>query len=287
MRESFEAQATAFAQAPRLTAYSITATFGDGQPGRVNERVVDKRGKFHFDTMTWKAGDIAYQFFKERFPEGITDSQFLSCCQEWVLLVCDDFYPIFLSRVEDCSITLYPQDLDGLVEAWKRYDWCERAMLMIEFGDVVNRGIDSYDEIDSFFSPLIALVLLQRLDDAVIAEFLDGSGLSEVIFEIAALRDRLQPPTRVVRAIDLAIKFAGKVRAKLAVQGKLAKDPKQKDKVMVRDCWDAWQRRPDSYNGKAEFARDMREKFPKLKSQAVIERWCRIWEREIITQPAE
>ncbi len=190
MRESFEAQATAFAQAPRLTAYSITATFGDGQPGRVNERVVDKRGKFHFDTMTWKAGDIAYQFFKERFPEGITDSQFLSCCQEWVLLVCDDFYPIFLSRVEDCSITLYPQDLDGLVEAWKRYDWCERAMLMIEFGDVVNRGIDSYDEIDSFFSPLIALVLLQRLDDAVIAEFLDGSGPPRVTILVASIEPR-------------------------------------------------------------------------------------------------
>ncbi len=58
------------------------------------------------------------------------------------------------------------------------------------------------------------------------------------------------------------------------------KDPKQADKAVVRECWDDWQKHPQHYKGKAAFARDMREKFPNLESQAVIERWCRTWERE-------
>ena len=68
--------------------------------------------------------------------------------------------------------------------------------------------------------------------------------------------------------------------ARFAAYAKLANDPKQRDKTQVRDCWDAWQKRPDSYKGKAAFARDMREKFPNLESQPVIEGWCRTWERE-------
>ena len=63
-----------------------------------------------------------------------------------------------------------------------------------------------------------------------------------------------------------------------AVGEKLANDPKQKDKATVRECWDDWQKQPTRYRSKAAFARDMREKFPRLESQPVIERWCREWE---------
>lgn len=57
-------------------------------------------------------------------------------------------------------------------------------------------------------------------------------------------------------------------------------DPKQKDKTLVRECWDAWQTDQSRYKSKAAFARDMREKFPSLESQPVIEGWCRAWERK-------
>ena len=68
--------------------------------------------------------------------------------------------------------------------------------------------------------------------------------------------------------------------ARTGAQAKLAVDPKQRDKAVVRECWEAWQSQPDRYKGKAAFARDMREKFPNLESQPVIEVWCRAWERE-------
>lgn len=67
--------------------------------------------------------------------------------------------------------------------------------------------------------------------------------------------------------------------AKFAVQSKLAADPKQIEKKFVYQCWQDWQKKPDSYNGKAAFARDMLAKYESLKSQPVIEGWCRDWEK--------
>ena len=68
---------------------------------------------------------------------------------------------------------------------------------------------------------------------------------------------------------------------------KLANDPKQRDKLIVRECWENWQIEPNNYESKAAFARDMLDKFSTLKSQPVIERWCRQWEMENDTQQAE
>ena len=72
--------------------------------------------------------------------------------------------------------------------------------------------------------------------------------------------------------------------ASLAARTKIANDPKQKDKTVVRECWNTWQKNPDDYESKAKFARDMLEQFPNLESQPVIEGWCRTWERE--TKPS-
>ena len=67
---------------------------------------------------------------------------------------------------------------------------------------------------------------------------------------------------------------------------KLAIDPKQVEKAVVRECWNEWKKQSNRYSGKAEFARDMLTKFEHLKSQPVIERWCREWEKEVGSQPA-
>jgi hypothetical protein len=55
-------------------------------------------------------------------------------------------------------------------------------------------------------------------------------------------------------------------------------DPKQAAKQHVRECWELWQKEPARYAGKAAFARDMLSKYEDLKSQPVIEGWCRDWE---------
>jgi len=66
--------------------------------------------------------------------------------------------------------------------------------------------------------------------------------------------------------------------ARYAAYARHATDPKQKDKALVRECWVEWQKEPSRYKTKAAFARDMLDKFESLKSQPVIEGWCREWE---------
>lgn len=73
-----------------------------------------------------------------------------------------------------------------------------------------------------------------------------------------------------------------------ATAARLKNDPKQAAKQKVKECWDAWQSKPNQYKSKSAFARDMLDKFPHeeggevgLESQRVIERWCKEWESEL------
>jgi hypothetical protein len=81
--------------------------------------------------------------------------------------------------------------------------------------------------------------------------------------------------------------------ATLGAAAKLAKDPKQREKASVRECWDEWQKTPlnrdgtTKYAGKTAFAKDMLTKYESLESVAVISRWCLAWEKELVTQLAE
>lgn len=100
-----------------------------------------------------------------------------------------------------------------------------------------------------------------------------------------AIREYLDADS-IWRFASLCIKDAKAIMASEGGISRTSNDPKQQDKVVVRECWDAWQKRPEIYEGKAAFARDMRDKFPNLKSQVVIERWCRLWELETKTSPS-
>lgn len=68
--------------------------------------------------------------------------------------------------------------------------------------------------------------------------------------------------------------------ARRAAKERLKRDPKQREKKFVLDCWVEWQAKPSNYLSKAEFARDMLQKCTYLKSNKKIEDWCREWEQE-------
>lgn len=80
-------------------------------------------------------------------------------------------------------------------------------------------------------------------------------------------------------AVEAGRQFQITFNAKNAAYTKAAKDPKQKEKSFVFECWQDWQKNPDSYNGKAAFARDMLAKCEHLTSQKKIEDWCREWKK--------
>jgi len=106
--------------------------------------------------------------------------------------------------------------------------------------------------------------------------------------EIMAYADKVKFEAQIKKAIAAqlpgllaaAVNERATERASKAANKRHAIDPKQADKAMVRECWDDWQKQPDRYDGKAAFARDMLTKYESLKSQPVIEGWCRAWERE-------
>lgn len=75
-------------------------------------------------------------------------------------------------------------------------------------------------------------------------------------------------------------------REKKGAKAKLANDPKQQEKITVKECWEAWQIKPDQYKNKTKFASAMIDKFKPdnpdedskhLSSVKVITDWCRDW----------
>lgn len=89
---------------------------------------------------------------------------------------------------------------------------------------------------------------------------------------------------------DLADKFASLLmlnsravlseRGKKAALARLENDPRQKEKELVYECWQQWQKTPNKYKSKAAFARDMLDKCEHLTSTKKIEDWCRQWETQ-------
>ncbi|WP_155848163.1 hypothetical protein [Advenella kashmirensis] len=72
-----------------------------------------------------------------------------------------------------------------------------------------------------------------------------------------------------------------------AAAKRLLNDPKQEEKKFIYECWKEWKKNSINYKSKAAFARDMIEKCEYLTSTKKIEDWCREWEKETTTQPAQ
>ncbi|SSW66661.1 hypothetical protein AVE30378_02200 [Achromobacter veterisilvae] len=68
-----------------------------------------------------------------------------------------------------------------------------------------------------------------------------------------------------------------RAQARAGALAKLSADPKQRDKALVRECWQAWQAKPESYPSQAAFARDMLTKCAHLVNTRTVEDWCREW----------
>ena len=132
----------------------------------------------------------------------------------------------------------------------------ERAQAVI---DILTIGFPDNDlDFDDAERSEVVFSLYAKKVDHVIRENLDSESIWQLIHIAGDMRERM-----------IATRNANR-RHKV--------DPKQADKDRVKECWDLWQLDRSRYDGKAAFARDMLSKFEALKSQQVIERWCRHWE---------
>lgn len=86
---------------------------------------------------------------------------------------------------------------------------------------------------------------------------------------------------------DVIRRIEANVRSEMAAKAasfRVQNDPKTLKKQLVKQHWDNWQSTPSMYKNQARFAQIMLDKYggpeeADLKSQPVIEGWCRDWKK--------
>lgn len=121
------------------------------------------------------------------------------------------------------------------------------------------------------------------VQDELVQKLSAIQNLSVLVINGAAKKDE-QSTIIINQLIDLSAQKAE--REKKGVIAKLANDPKQQEKIIVKECWEAWQIKPDQYKNKTKFASAMIDKFKPdnpdddskhLSSVKVITDWCKDW----------
>lgn len=182
-------------------------------------------------------------------------------CFAWDALYQGHFYRKLLSLGYDSEVKF-----SKLFERMKTYEWS---------GEFVDRPRSELHEISMF-----GLILFDRIvrADAEKMSFADVFDLHEDLSLCLNYVMDIQKTSDHSRQNALA---------------RWRDDPKQKDKKMVKECWDEWQKTPLNLEGKPKylgdtaFAKDMLTKSEYLESNAVITRWCRQWKNKTTTMPAE
>jgi hypothetical protein len=117
---------------------------------------------------------------------------------------------------------------------------------------------------------------LREIDNALVGMALDGrSTVSSTVLAVNALAN--------AQAIESGSDELKAARRKMASAGGFARhrnDPKQLEKQEVYQCYLNWRAGRTKYKSKAQFARDMLDKYTKLESQKKIEDWVRLWDRQ-------
>lgn len=132
------------------------------------------------------------------------------------------------------------------------------------------------NEVREMYRELFLFHAIKEIDNALVGIALGGSdSIAAAVAATSALANAV--------AIESGDEHLVEARSRLAFEAateKYRRDPKQREKAFVRECWEQWQKNPISYESKASFARDMLSKCEHLVSTKKIEDWCRQWEAE-------
>jgi hypothetical protein len=127
----------------------------------------------------------------------------------------------------------------------------------------------------------LLLDCLQCIDDAATSLSLNEHGVSDVL----AAAERFAN-FQVLSSEGAHMK---RIRSEMASRSALARhrdSPKQKAKLFIKECWDAWQQHPERYRTQTEFVKDVLTKIdvdqhgnPIIESTTVYNKWIREWKR--------
>lgn len=287
----------------KIKYYSIGQSFGENTKGRETHQIINtSKCRRSLGESLWIAGNQSYAVLKaallqengsaENIDANIDESIDYLIDQSNDFL-CRDFYPTVIEMLDQEMIELANCDKEKFLDVWPKYELADRFLIFSQLIDGNPLAFKETSDFVPFVCRLAAVSVLSLIDEASLCMLCDDQeGLLECSIDIEKCRTFLTPPTRLFHAIDMAVKMSASEKGKKAAIAKLAIDPKQADKAQVLECWKAWRKTPldrdgkPKYKGNEAFARDML-KFESLESTQVITRWCRTWEKEHVTQPAQ
>jgi hypothetical protein len=262
-----------------LMAYDLAASFGADSEGRNRRRLVTSWKTDRLGEEPWTLGMKAYDALRLENGEHVTKrdlAKFIESSKGYIA----EFFRLLEQRFSAGEIVLVDQAGTPLTSLpdWEEADWPWQIMTMGRWAAKVSA--DAAETVDLMGTHYLVAALC-RLDDVVILSDLDDTeGFASSLLEVKWFVDEVD---RLLEIDDLTTKGLRRLDSKRASNRaaiRHAQDPKQAAKAVVKECWQAWQSRPESYRTTAAFARAMLDKFPDvLESQPVVERWVRTWKQ--------
>ncbi|MFZ2999141.1 MAG: hypothetical protein WA071_02245 [Undibacterium umbellatum] len=134
-----------------------------------------------------------------------------------------------------------------------------------------------------FLGEMFLFVCIDEIENSIIGMCLDGRYAVSGALSAAEAFSNFQ-------AIDSGNENLQKVRSEFASRSAIERhkrDPKQKAKSFIKECWSEWQEKPARYNKQSEFVIDVLSKIetnesgePIVSFDTVLKKWIPNWTKE-------
>lgn len=277
--------------------YDPIASFGEGSSGRRQKRLIDESGEPHLGFDAWQVGARAYDILRTEGGQPATLADLRSIESAGQALVLDGFFGHLNELASTGSFALLEREslrpINFPVNC-REAAWAWQVDTMFRYLRAVESELEGRDLVElpcgESIGALALVAVFHVLDEAVCrSREGDEARVVERVLSATWLLDQVERREEVKNAGNAFARQIDRRRASERAKMRHARDPKRAAREFAKECWRDWRRKPAQYPSLAAFARAMLEKQPDLlKSEAVIARWVRGWDKEAVkSQSAE
>lgn len=231
----------------KLQILDLGASYGADGKGFREKRLIDSYGNARLSQSLWEAGhraaSILDEFLAGKFRyDGLHHlAEFLpSLVRESEVFLDTVFFPdvvemqangVLNLRCDTAELGGAPLDLAG---TWKTWEFPDKVEFLCQIMDGLLPVLQQSPDFVPTIKRLAAEAVLIWLDDALIADVLDGSGLDSLVSGIEKLRNHLDGPQKAFAMFDLVRAQTKRDTARSGAQAKNAEN-----RAMKRDVF-AW-----------------------------------------------
>lgn len=188
----------------KLQALDLAASYGIGGAGVHAKQLIDTSGAARFSHSLWETGRKAVEILGSEL-EGNENYQGVHHLAEFLPLFVrsgeeflDEEFSTTVAELLECGkieLAIDPLQLDqepkSLSDVWAEYEFPDKVELYCRIFDGLLPHFQEAQPIVTTLQRLSATAILIWLDDALIADFLDGRGLDPLISGVEKLRPHL------------------------------------------------------------------------------------------------